>query len=256
MNLLLLKTMQRNYDGRGPWIAAFRSGFTLVELLVVIAIIALLIGLLIPAVQYGKAAARRTQCQNNLRQQAIALERHHNDFSSFPVDGENGFGVGAFLLAFLEEGALYEALDPHRRQLPSAESARAGLEDTILAIYRCPAFSGSARLSGSNFGRSNYVGTNDLFLKRVRLRDVRDGESNTISLGETVTEHGWALPGTGDCGNPPNRGGTFGSQHTTGANFAVLDGSVQFINNRIEPQVFQALCTISGGEILANPFDH
>ncbi len=61
-----------------------RLGFTLVELLVVIAIIGILVGLLLPAVQAAREAARRTQCINNMKQQALAMHNHHDTFKRFP----------------------------------------------------------------------------------------------------------------------------------------------------------------------------
>jgi len=94
--------------------------FTLVELLVVIAIIGILVGLLLPAIQAAREAARRTQCVNNLKQQGLALQNHHDIYKYLPNSevppgngGTTGYGHSwmVLIMPFIEENVLYQQLD-------------------------------------------------------------------------------------------------------------------------------------------------
>src|SRR5579871_1213290 len=130
-----------------------RRGFTLIELLVVIAIIAILIALLVPAVQKVREAASRLQCQNNLKQIGLAMHGYNDTYKKLPQGWLNVRGTGnpspgwswsIVILPFIEQAPLYNQINPDVTTPGGAPTNGAvfTLLQSPIAIYRCPSDSG------------------------------------------------------------------------------------------------------------------
>ncbi len=122
-------------------------GFTLVELLVVIAIIGILLGMLLPAVQAVRGAARRAACQNKLRQISLAALNYESAFQRLPAGytqefispgGYQGHSVFYFILPYIEQDNLFETMDPKIPVNNRANSPGGGKAATAVSLYICP----------------------------------------------------------------------------------------------------------------------
>jgi len=165
-----------------------RDGFTLIEVLVVICIIAVLVGLLLPAVQAAREAARRAQCANNLHQISLALHSYEATENCLPPAGPVSFLVS--ILPFAEQTPLYNSLNLSQGQYSASNKTVAR---THISMFLCPSDSGFGRkLSYTNYagnsgsGDQKY-GENGVFrIKPVSSRNVTDGTSNTSAVSEWV----------------------------------------------------------------------
>lgn len=153
-----------------------RRGFTLIELLVVIAVIAVLISLLLPAVQQAREAARRTQCRNHLKQFGLAFHNYHDTARMFPKGGFFGnlgtpalqasnapqriAGWGAALLPFLDQAPLYHSIDFNEWYLHPVNQPAAS---STLPGFVCPSNPQGQTLkpNGDNLGSPERYGRSD-----------------------------------------------------------------------------------------------
>ena len=323
-------------------------GFTLVELLVVIAIIGVLIALLLPAVQQAREAARRMQCQNQMKQLGLALHNYHDTNNAFPFGARSGLGAPNWrigVLPFMEQSALYNQLDISSSRAiggfsgdredndtygygTGANSILAGL---VVPGWNCPSSTCSTNASGQNPTVNNeekgqthdYVGiagatpdpsgaTSGKCSAQIgyggivcengmlhpngvrRMRDIIDGTSNTMIVGEQsglvgtldmrANYHGgWAgfssssrpsaitgnaygaglttvryrinadttiCNSSSGCNSTYDLNTPLNSFHPGGTQGLLCDGSVKFLQETIQMEIFLMLSARDDGEVI------
>lgn len=295
-----------------------RRAFTLVELLVVIAIIGTLIGLLLPAVQAARESSRRTQCGNNMKQVGLALLEFDNvkkmlpagytsEFTSAGEDTGPGWGWAAEILPQLEQRPIHDVI---HFKLPIQDPMN-GVRVAVVPSFLCPSdgvppswqamnrdASGKPTELICEVAPANYVGMygttepgvdgDGLFFRnsKVKLKDVVDGLSQTIAVGERSHELGnatWTGAVTGAVlfdtegvgrprvehssgmvlghagerrapGDPNSDVNQFYSLHGEGVNFLFADGHVRFLSNTMDYASYRALATRAGSEVISETY--
>jgi len=182
--------IRRMRDGR-----PIRVAFTLIELLVVIGVLGLLIGLLLPAVQAAREAARRASCANNLKPFGLAIHSYTAAWDILP--GHGTFTIHVSLLPYFEERPLYDSINFNTAYSPNGENITAAT--TRVALFLCPSENDPGALgSGTNYAGNNGVGfdptthfgikDNGTFsdISNIGLGQITDGTTSTVAISECL----------------------------------------------------------------------
>jgi prepilin-type N-terminal cleavage/methylation domain-containing protein/prepilin-type processing-associated H-X9-DG protein len=204
---------------------AGRMAFTLIELLVVIAIIAILIGMLLPAVQKVREAAARAQCTNNLKQIGLALHNYHDVNQMFPagyVDGNTnpdstpdndvgpGWGWATYLLPYVEQNNVFTQINLNQL---IGTGVNAAISKTAIKVYQCPS--------------DPYLQAFDVY-----GGTTFSGPIATVAHGNYTGCNGWEECFNGAGGDPLNGSGADASTGTLQASFGKAGCGIFYRNSK------------------------
>jgi prepilin-type N-terminal cleavage/methylation domain-containing protein len=265
-----------------------RPAFTLTEMLCCLAILAVLIGLLLPAVQKARESAARLRCANHLKSLSLGWHGHELCHGTFPCGGKGWWSPPAAGVVGAAQGAGwgYQVL-PWVEQEAAWRSGPAAVGQTV-PLFFCPSRRGptviqyrGAQHALCDYSASCVEGTGVIRQSPapgVRLAEVADGTSNTLMLSEKrlalseLGSNGVSNDGDGYCAGwdedtllsslyTPERDTSLladrptppwrpyaGSSHPSGLNVATADGSVRVVGYGVSPAAWRALCTRDGGE--------
>jgi len=261
---------------------AAKHGFTLIELLVVVAIIAILISLLLPAVQQAREAARRTRCKNNLKQIGLALHNYLDTHSGFPpafvsdISTTNTPGgewsIHVRILPFIEQASLYQQAD---LSLSYSDAVNIGIATQRIDVYLCPSeindrtrtdaggnpvhypisygynggtwnvWDNATRQAGNGAFAPNYS---------ARPRDFTDGTSNTLGFSEVKAYTPYNCDGETGTAAMPSTAAELEALIAAGGSNKADSGHTEGVDGRVHQTGFTALLPpnskviVSGGD--------
>lgn len=172
-----------------------RSGFTLIELLATITVVAILIALLVPAIQSAREASRRTSCASNLRQLGQSLHSYISTHSLMPQPSNGPYSIHSKLLPFLEQAILYNSMNFENHLLIPMDFINLTASKTSIEVFLCPTDPSGIRArinyAASIGGGIQRYGFNGSFTAvgeiPVALPSFTDGLSNTVAVAEWIT---------------------------------------------------------------------
>ena len=241
----------------------------------------ILVALLLPAVQQAREAARRTQSMNNLKQLGLAMHNYHDTYTKFPegtipnenLKPEQRLSWIVSLLPYFEQAALYDRIDMKKGWNDDANATFTQAKILVLQNPSVP-----SALTKAGYGTTHYLGiagvgkdapTLPVTHKRAgifginrstHIRDIQDGTSNTIMIGEGGKDNkrpwaGGSVTIQAFTKKPYINGPDgFAGNHVGGSIFGFADGSVRFISEKVDPSVIEAAATIRGGEVVRFDF--